>query len=76
MYQGIYDLHVALDSLGVKHVYYESPGTGHEWLTWRRSLHQFAPDALPVEKENQPFRLVSFFSTARIISPVPAPPPA
>ena len=43
MYQGIYDLHVALDSLGVKHIYYESPGTGHEWLTWRRSLHQFAP---------------------------------
>ena len=43
MYQGIYDLHVALDSLGVKHVYYESPGTGHEWLTWRRSLHMFAP---------------------------------
>ena len=43
MYQGIYDLHVALDNLGVKHVYYESPGTGREWLTWRRSLHQFAP---------------------------------
>lgn len=43
MYQGIYDLHVALDGLGVNHVYYESPGTGHEWLTWRRSLHQFAP---------------------------------
>ena len=34
---------LALDSLGVRHVYYESPGTGHEWLTWRRSLHQFAP---------------------------------
>ena len=43
MYQGIYDLHVALDTLGVNHVYYESEGTGHEWLTWRRSLHQFAP---------------------------------
>jgi enterochelin esterase-like enzyme len=43
MYKGIYDLHCALDSLGVNHVYYESPGTGHEWLTWRRSLHQFAP---------------------------------
>ena len=43
MYKGIYDLHEALDSLGVNHVYYESPGTGHEWLTWRRSLHQFAP---------------------------------
>lgn len=43
MYQGIHDLHVALEGLGISHVYYESPGTGHEWLTWRRSLHQFAP---------------------------------
>jgi len=43
MYAGIRDLHLALDSLGVKHFYYESPGTGHEWLTWRRSLRQFAP---------------------------------
>ena len=43
MYQGIYDLHVALENLGVNNVYYVSPGTGHEWLTWRRSLHQFAP---------------------------------
>lgn len=40
---GIRDLHLALDKLGVKHFYYESPGTGHEWLTWRRSLRQFAP---------------------------------
>jgi enterochelin esterase-like enzyme len=24
-------------------VFYESPGTSHEWLTWRRSLHEFAP---------------------------------
>ncbi len=24
-------------------VYYESPGTAHEWLTWRRSLKEFAP---------------------------------
>jgi len=23
-------------------VVYQSPGTAHEWLTWRRSLHQFA----------------------------------
>ena len=42
MYQGIYDLHKLLEERGVNHVYYESPGTGHEWLTWRRSLHQFA----------------------------------
>jgi enterochelin esterase family protein len=43
MYAGIRDLHLALNDLGVNHVYYESPGTGHEWLTWRRSLYQFAP---------------------------------
>jgi hypothetical protein len=27
----------------VKHVYFESPGTAHEWLTWRRCLNDFAP---------------------------------
>ena len=26
---------------GIKTVYYESPGTMHEWQTWRRSLYQF-----------------------------------
>jgi enterochelin esterase-like enzyme len=36
-------LHEALDRAGVKNVYYESPGTAHEWLTWRRDLNQFAP---------------------------------
>ena len=28
---------------GISNIYYESPGTAHEWLTWRRSLHEFAP---------------------------------
>lgn len=32
-----------LKEAGLEHVYYESPGTAHEWLTWRRSLYQFAP---------------------------------
>ena len=36
-------LHEALDQARVKNVYYESPGTAHEWLTWRRDLYQFAP---------------------------------
>lgn len=31
-----------LDQQGIKYVYYESPETAHEWLTWRRCLHQFA----------------------------------
>jgi len=33
----------AMQQAGVKSVYYESPDTAHEWLTWRRSLHEFAP---------------------------------
>ena len=32
----------SLDQGGIKYVYFESPGTAHEWLTWRRSLHDFA----------------------------------
>jgi len=28
---------------GIKSVYYESLGTAHEWLTWRRHLREFAP---------------------------------
>ena len=35
--------HAALDEAGIKNVYYESPGTAHEWQSWRRSMHEFAP---------------------------------
>jgi enterochelin esterase family protein len=31
-----------LEKQGVKYTYYESIGTAHEWLTWRRDLYQFA----------------------------------
>ncbi|MFN8090834.1 MAG: hypothetical protein U0599_01110 [Vicinamibacteria bacterium] len=43
MRDGIRALHASLTELGVKHVYWESPGTGHEWQTWRRDLKDFAP---------------------------------
>jgi enterochelin esterase family protein len=33
----------ALKEAGLNSVFYESPNTGHEWQTWRRSLHEFAP---------------------------------
>lgn len=33
----------ALKEAGVNAYYYESPGTAHEWQTWRRSLYHFAP---------------------------------
>jgi enterochelin esterase family protein len=42
MYQTVNGFHAELEKAGIKHVYYESPGTSHEWLTWRRSLNQFA----------------------------------
>ena len=32
-----------LKKAGINAVYYESPLTAHEWLSWRRDLHEFAP---------------------------------
>ena len=33
----------ALKAIGINSVLYVSPGTAHEFLTWRRSLREFAP---------------------------------
>ncbi len=33
----------ALKEAGINCHFYVSPDTAHEWQTWRRSLHQFAP---------------------------------
>ena len=33
----------ALKQAGINSVFYESPNTAHEWLSWRRSLHEFSP---------------------------------
>jgi len=33
----------ALTTAGIHNVYFESRGTAHEWLTWRRCLNDFAP---------------------------------
>jgi enterochelin esterase-like enzyme len=35
--------HEALDKIGIKNTAYVSPDTAHEFLTWRRSLHELAP---------------------------------
>ncbi len=32
-----------LTQAGIKNVYFESAGTAHEWLTWRRCFRDFAP---------------------------------
>ncbi len=33
----------SLKELGINVVFSESKGTAHEWLTWRRGLHEFIP---------------------------------
>jgi len=43
MKEGLEKLHTSLDEGKIKHVFYESPGTSHEWQTWRRDLKDFAP---------------------------------
>jgi enterochelin esterase family protein len=35
-------IHEALDKAGIKNVYFEAPGTAHEFQTWRKSLYGFA----------------------------------
>jgi enterochelin esterase-like enzyme len=43
MHQPAMEMHQALEKAGIRNVFYESPGTAHEWQTWRRDLHEFAP---------------------------------
>ena len=43
MRAGLQRLHTSLLEANIKHVFYESPGTSHEWQTWRRDLKDFAP---------------------------------
>jgi enterochelin esterase family protein len=43
MKAGLENLHASLDDGKIQHVFYESPGTDHEWQTWRRDLKDFAP---------------------------------
>ena len=43
MRAGLLRLHTSLQEANIQHVFYESPGTDHEWQTWRRDLRDFAP---------------------------------
>jgi len=60
LYDSVHNYHEALTQAGIKHGYYESPGTSHEWLTWRRDLREFAPllfqgpDARPAAASGPP----------------------
>ncbi len=43
IYEAAVAAHEGLDSAGIRNVFYASEGTAHEWQTWRRHLHEFAP---------------------------------
>lgn len=43
IHDGLIAFNQALDDAKIKHVFYQSPGTAHEWQTWRRDLNDFAP---------------------------------
>jgi enterochelin esterase-like enzyme len=45
--------HKALDDQGIKHAYFESEGTAHEWQTWRRSFNGFAPLLFQAQQPGQ-----------------------
>lgn len=38
-----HEVRAQLDKAGIPSGYYESPGTAHEFQTWRRCLHEFTP---------------------------------
>jgi len=42
-YQAAQHAKQQLESVGIRYVWFESPGTAHEWLPWRRDLNDFAP---------------------------------
>jgi enterochelin esterase-like enzyme len=42
-YNSVKSYRDALENAGIKTTFYESSGTSHEWQTWRRCLHEFAP---------------------------------
>ena len=44
---GVLMLHETLEKAGVKHIFYEAPGTAHEWQTWRKDLYQVCSRTLP-----------------------------
>jgi hypothetical protein len=50
---GIKRLHKSLVDANIKHVFYESPGTAHEWRTWRRDLNDFPPRLFRVSSSNR-----------------------
>jgi len=43
IHRGLMAFQQGLEQARIEHVFYQSRGTAHEWLTWRRDLNDFAP---------------------------------
>lgn len=63
--------HEALDKAGIRNAAYVSPDTAHEFLTWRRSLHQFAQLLF----QDRPVVPVPTHAATQMGAAVPAPAP-
>ena len=59
MKTGLENLHASLDEGKIQHVFYESPGTDHEWQTWRRDLKDFAPRLFQAPTSTGHFRAIT-----------------
>jgi enterochelin esterase-like enzyme len=73
----------ALKQAGINSVFYVSPNTAHEWQSWRRSLHEFAPllfkkglGSLPTPPAVQPQTAATAETTQPPAPPAAAPEPA
>ena len=49
MRAGLQRLHTSLQEANIQHVFYESPGTDHEWQTWRRDIEGFRAETLLIQ---------------------------
>jgi len=51
IHRGLMAFQRDLEQAHIEHVFYQSPGTAHEWLTWRRDLNDFAPRLFRAARE-------------------------
>ena len=51
-YGSVKAAHETLTSAGVKHVWFECPGS-HEWQVWRKHLQEFAARLFPVTEQRR-----------------------
>jgi enterochelin esterase-like enzyme len=69
-YNSVKNFNDILKGAGIKTVFFESPGTAHEWQTWRRSLYDFAPRLFKTEQQSDRSRSRSSRSAGSFGGPI------